>query len=57
MTIRSMTESELEAISGGVKGTSETVGGSGSGTVSGTAAGPAGDKHDGPGCPNGIRNM
>jgi hypothetical protein len=55
MTMRSLTESELEAVSGGGgsvdKGTSETVSGNGGGTVSGTAAGPGADKHNG-GCPN-----
>jgi hypothetical protein len=58
MTIDSLTESELEAVSGGGgsadKGTSETFSGRGGGTVSGTAAGPGSDKHDGKGCPNNI---
>ena len=50
-TMRSLTESELEAISGGGggsdKGTSETVSGKGSGTVSGTRGG----QHSGGSCP------
>ena len=56
MTMHSLTESELEAISGGGgsadKGTSETVSGRGGGTVSGTAAGPASDRHSGYDCPH-----
>jgi hypothetical protein len=56
MTMRSLTESELEAVSGGGgstdKGTSETVSGSGSGTVSGPAAGSLGEPHNSSGCPN-----
>ena len=50
LAIRSLTKSELEAISGGSEdhsGTSETFSGSGSGTVSGpTSAAP----HDGTFC-------
>ena len=50
MTMRSLTESELEAISGGGgsadKGISETVSGRGSGTVSG----PRGEQHSGGAC-------
>ena len=48
MTMDSLTDSELEAVSGGGKadkGTNETVSGSGSGTVSGTAVG-GDDRHD-----------
>jgi hypothetical protein len=48
MTMRSLTESELEAVSGGGgsdKGTSETYSGRGSGTVSGTAAGSGSVQH------------
>jgi hypothetical protein len=56
VTMRSLTESELEAISGGGgsadKGTSETFSGSGSGTVSGTAAGPGADRHNAAVCSN-----
>jgi bacteriocin-like protein len=51
LAIRRLTKNELEAVSGG-SGTSETVSGKGSGTVSGTAAGPAGETHTGGGCPN-----
>ncbi len=47
--VHELSFAELEAISGGVKGTSETVGGSGSGTVSGTAAGGS-DRHSGYDC-------
>jgi hypothetical protein len=49
MTMRSLTEIELEAVSGGSgsadKGTSETFSGRGSGTVSGTAAGSGNVQH------------
>ena len=52
MTMRSLTESELEVVSGGggSADTSETFSGSGSGTVSGPAAGRT-DPHSGGGCP------